>query len=113
MELYEQYCDKLQNSIYRKRINAPAAQLNAGKKKFEALPVPEQAKALLNIHQVFGRVSGGCDLTAIGGAGKAAATNNFSTAVSNWKKNYSDVRLIDASASGLWEKRSGNLLDLL
>ena len=68
---------------------------------------------MLNIHQVFGRIAGGCDLTAIGGAGKAAATVNFSTTASNWKKNYSDVRVIDVSASGLWEKQSGNLLELV
>ena len=33
--------------------------------------------------------------------------------ISNWKKKYSDVRIIDRSASGLFEKRSDNLLDLI
>ena len=113
LELYDMYCDKLQHSIYKKRINVPAGILVRGREIFCALPVPEQAKALLNIHQVFGRIAGGCDLTAVGGAGKAAATVNFSASVSNWKKYYSDVRIIDASASGLWEKRSENLLELL
>lgn len=113
LELFDLYSDKLQNSIYRKRINAPAELLGKGREKFRSLSPWEQAKALLNIHQVFGRVAGGCDLTAIGGAGKAAATISFSAAVSNWKKNYSDVQLIDASPSGLWEKRSGNLLELI
>ena len=31
----------------------------------------------------------------------------------NWKKNYTDVRIVDQSASGLFEKMSENLLDLL
>ena len=70
-------------------------------------------KALLSIHVIFGRVAGGCDLTLIGGAGKAAATNGFSATISNWAKTYSDVRIIDSSASGLWENKSDNLLDLL
>ena len=112
LELYDRYLDKLQHSIYRKRVNAPVEILRKGRGAFLALPVPEQAKALLNIHQVFGRVSDGCDLTAIGGS-KDGAVPTISTAVSNWKKNYSEVRLIDAAASGLWEQRSENLLDLV
>ncbi len=113
VKLYDIYTDKLKNSIYKKRVNCPLAILEKGKDKFIALSAPEQAKALLNIHQVFGRLSSGCDLTAIGGSVRAAATVSFSATVSNWKKNYSDVRIIDSSASGLWEKKSQNLLELL
>lgn len=111
--LYKLYLTKLESSIYRKRINPPTEILRDGQEAFRSLTVPEQAKALLNIHQVFGRIAGGCDLTAIGGTANAAATKNFSTTASNWKKNYSDVRVIDVSASGLWEKQSGNLLELV
>ena len=75
--------------------------------------VYEQAKCLMQILMVFGRVSGGCDLQLVGGAGKAAAMSGFSASMSNWKKYYSDVRIIDQSASGLFESRSDNLLDLL
>ena len=113
IELYGIYIKKLEDSIYKKRVNPPLAILKNGKEKFVSLDVKEQARALLNIHQVFGRISGGCDLSAIGGAKKAAATVNFSSTVSNWKKNYSDIRIIDSSASGLWEKASENLLELL
>lgn len=113
LELYDLYCYKLRSSIYKKRINAPAELLRSGREKFQALSISEQVRALLNIHQVFGRIAGGCDLTAIGGAKKAAATISFSATVSNWKKTYSDVRLVDSSASGLWEKQSDNLLELL
>lgn len=113
LKLYDIYIDKLKNSIYKKRVNSPLAILEKGKEKFAALSVPEQAKALLNIHQVFGRISNGCDLTAVGGTARAAATVGFSASVSNWKKNYSDVRIIDSSASGFWEKVSKNLLELV
>lgn len=113
LELYDLYVGKLRGSVYAKRMNNPVDTLIAGREKFAALEIKEQCRAIANIHQVFGRISGGCDLTAIGGKGKAAATVSFSSAVSNWKKNYSDVRLLDVSPSGLWEKRSGNLLDLL
>ena len=113
LELYELYCYKLENSIYQKRINAPIEQLRKGKEIFMKLSLPDQAKALLNVHQVFGRIAGGCDLTAIGAAGKAAATVSFSASISNWKKKYSDIRIIDSAPSGLWEKQSENLLELL
>lgn len=52
-------------------------------------------------------------MTLIGGKTHSAATVSFSSTISNWKKNYTDVRIIDQSASGLWEKQSQNLLELL
>ena len=114
IKLYDMYIKKLKDSVYKKRPNNPIAILESGREKFIDLDVKTQAVALLSIHQVFGRVSGGCDLTYIGGAGKAAATVSFSTSVSNWKKQYSDVRIIDQSASGIWEKVSDfNLIDLV
>lgn len=113
IELYDKYMEKLEKSIYSKRINNPIAILKAGRCRFVQLDVIAQAKSLLNIHQIFGRLAGGCDLTAIGGTGKAAATVNFSSTVSNWSNKYKEVRIIDSSASGLWEIKSQNLLDLL
>lgn len=112
-ELYDLYLDKLENSIYSKRVNCPVEIVRKGRDKFILLDIKNQSKALLNIQQIFGRIAGGIDLTAIGGAGKAAATVSFSATVSNWAKNYKDVRIIDSSASGLWKKESCNLLELL
>ncbi len=111
--LYDLYIDKLQNTIYRKRVNAPTKTLIDGREKFGRLEVPDQCKVLLNIHAVFGRLSSGTDLSLIGGSVRSAATVAFSASMSNWKKNYSDVRLIDQSPSGMWEVRSQNLLALL
>ena len=113
IKLYDLYIDKLQNSIYQKRINVPTQTLVNGMEKFHMLSVFEQSQVLLNIQQVFGRMAGGCDLTLIGGKGKSAATVSFSSSISNWKKYYSDVRIIDQSPSGLWEQKSQNLLELL
>ncbi len=113
LELYDLYLDKLENSVYSKRVNCPADTLKKGRELFAGLDVKNQAKALINIHQIFGRIAGGIDLTAIGGAGKAAATVSFSSSVSNWSKSYKDIRIIDSSASGLWENKSTNLLELL
>jgi len=115
MELYDIYVNKYQNTVFKYRVNAPLSILVKGRDVFEKLSVTEQAKVLLNIHQTFGRTSsGGCDLQLIKGAGKAAATVNFSSSISNWKKNYTDVRLVDSSVSGLWQKESEiNLLELV
>lgn len=112
-QLYNLYIEKLENSIYRKRINSPVEILNKGKEKFVELGNDIQCQTLLNIHSIFGRLSGGCDLSAIGGSKNSAATSNFSSSISNWKKNYSDVRIVDQSPSGLWERQSQNLLELL
>lgn len=113
IKLYDMYIDKLQNSIYKKRPNNPLKILLDGRDKFIALDIKEQASALLSIHQVFGRTADGCCLKLIGGAERAAATNSFSSNISNWKKQYSEVRIIDCSTTGLWEKASDNLLDLI
>ena len=105
--------NKLKSTIYSKRINNPVAIVESGREKFVSLNIRDQVLTLLNLHIVFGRMTGGCDLSCIGGSKKTAATVSFSSTVSNWKKYYSDVRIIDQSASGLWEKKSENLLDLL
>lgn len=113
LELYDLYVDKYEHTIYSKRVNSPLETLHNGRDQFVGLSTVEQAKVLLNIHQTFGRISSGCDLTGIGGASRASATVNFSSNISNWAKSYKDVRIIDSTASGLWEKKSDNLLDLL
>ena len=113
LKLYDLYIEKLKKSIYKKRVNSPIQILLDGREKFINCNVIEQCQVLLNIHQVFGRMSAGCDLTLIGGKAHSASTVNFSSTISNWKKNYSDVRIIDQSASGLWEVVSENILEYL
>lgn len=112
VELYDLYIEKLSNTMYSKRPNSPVQTLISGRERFWKLDIVPQAKALLNIHQVFGRLAGGIDLAAVGGKSKAAAVY-LNAKISAWKKAYTDVRIIDTSPSGLREKRSVNLLDLL
>lgn len=114
-QLYELYVDKLKNSIYCKRwaVRVPLDILINGKSTFDQLSEIKQAEALLNIHSIFGRNTMGSDLSALGGKKNSGATNSFSSLVSNWRKSYSDIRLINISPSGIWEQQSKNLLDLL
>ncbi len=109
--LYAVLLDKLEHSCYRQCPANPAETLRTGEQRFAQLDVIEQAKCLLQIVSVFGR-SSGSDLSAIGGASKAAVAT-LSSALSNWKKKYTDVRLVDMSASGLHQSRSVNLLELV
>ena len=112
VRLYDRYIDKLQNSPYSKHPTNPILSLLEGRGVFLELSPLEQMMALLNIHVFFGRSTHGIDLKNIKGKANAAVPGMSST-LSNWKKRYSDVRVIDQSASGLWETQSQNLLDLL
>ncbi len=109
--VYAVLLNKLKQPPYCHCPANPAETLRAGQQRFAQLDVIEQAKCLLQIVTVFGRISGS-DLSAIGGASKAAVTA-LSSVLSNWKKKYTDVRLVDMSASGLHQSRTDNLLELI
>lgn len=95
--------------------NLPNNQQNTlinGVEKFSNLETEKQVLCLMNILTLFGGGAGGADLSEIGGP-KKAGTTMLSSGLSNWKKKYQDVRIVHMSASGLFENRSENLLDLL
>lgn len=112
VELYDLLAVKLSTATYAKIPANPIGILMKGRDVFCALNVFEQAACLLQIIGVFGRAKSS-DLQLIKGSAHAAIfTLNLS--LSNWKKNYADVRIVDSSASGLYEAKSDdNLLDLL
>lgn len=113
IELYDLYIKKYKESIYINRVNKPLDVLESGRTEFEKLSIFEQADILLNIHSTFGRAgSSGINLEKIGGK-KGSAAMNLSANISNWNKLFKDVRIIDMSPSGLWERQSINLLELL
>ncbi len=114
LELYEIYLQKASLPFFSKFLTKTVLDtLQTGRGKFEALTVEEQVKALLSIGLIFktGR-KGTVDLSLIGGkASVGALTLNMS--MSNWKKSFKDARIIDESASGIYSKRSVNLLELI
>lgn len=87
--------------------------LRTGRIEFSKLSVEDQVMVLLQILSVFatGR-KGGCDLSFIGGK-KKTADFVISSKFTNLRERFSDIRLIEMSASGLHEKQSQNLLELL
>lgn len=112
-ELYSLLADKVINGIYGSAFAAVAETLSTGKDKFEKLSGEEQVKLLCTLVLLLksGR-AGSCDLTLIDGKG-AAGVYNVGAKISSWKKKFSNVCLIDMSASGIYETVSANLLDFV
>lgn len=111
LELYDYYMDKIKNKLYKNRPTNPYDIIVKGRERFIMLPPEQQVTVLLSIQGLFGRANK-VDLSLIGG-GTSIGKTRLSSSISNWKKNYTDVRIIDQSASGLFEKVSENLLELL
>ena len=110
---YDYLINKLEKTVYRHRPNNCLETVKTGRTRFVNLSVVEQAVILLSVHQIFGRNAGGCDLSKIGGVSHAASTGNFTATISNWKKYYSEAYIVDISPSGLWEKKTLNILELI
>lgn len=111
LKLYDMLIEKMQGA-FAKCPGNQAEILTKGRDLFIALPVVEQAVLLLTAVSWFGPVSGGCDLTGIGGSKRAGAKYPTSTLCA-WTKKFSEVRIIDASPSGLFVRKTENLLSLL
>lgn len=112
-KLYAVLLEKMQKTILQK---LPGLQVNViiqGQQRFSTLSVEEQIFCIMQLVLLCksGR-SGTCDLSSIGGVKKSGSVT-MSAHISNWKNYYSDVRIVDTSASGLYETRSCNLLELL
>ena len=111
LEIYDCYIKKLQQKPYKYRPANPINTLVEGRNAFTELSCELQVDILLDILGLFGRIQS-ADLTLIGGVSKAGVAT-LSSSISNWEKNYTDVRVIDRSASGLFETVSDNLFELL
>ena len=111
-ELYALLTEKMGNWPFSNLPSNQAKTMKTGTAKFAALDTAEQVTCLTNIISLFNAGAGGADLRPIGGSAQSGVTL-LSMNVSNWKKNYSDVRIIDRSASGMFESHSENLLELL
>lgn len=111
--VYEEYIEKLSKWPYNTRPGNETytKKLREHSEDFEKLDVFAQAKLLLQVQGTLGRAKQ-ADLKDVRESASSGITK-VSVNLSNWKKNYTDVRIIDQSASGLFEKKSNNLLDLL
>ena len=111
--LYELFIKKLSAWPYNNRPGNSTLREKLSKQKdaFAALDPISQATILLQVLGIFGRVKK-ADLSLLKESASSGIAN-LSLNLSAWRKSYSDVRIVDASASGLYETVSDNLLDLL
>ncbi|NLB62430.1 MAG: type II CRISPR RNA-guided endonuclease Cas9 [Clostridiales bacterium] len=111
--LYQVLKDKLTANIFAKvsAFGNVLSILNKGESKFMNISIEEQVLTLMSIVKVFktGRTTDGCDLTRIGGAQKSAILGLNATLSAT---KYKSIEIIDQSSTGLFEKTSGNLLEL-
>lgn len=109
-ELFDALVAMMRGPVFSKM---PGSKLTINREAFIYLQVKEQLNCLKNmISYLKTNRPGDCDMKNVGGSAHEGAVY-ASCNLSNWKKNYADVRIIDRSASGLYESRSDNLLDLL
>lgn len=105
----------LRDKIFSKTFSKmPGAQPNIDEtavEKFKSADMFAQIECLSNlILYLKTNRAGTCDLLTVGGSKKSGSIS-LSANLSNWK--YDDIRIVDRSASGLYETRSANLKELL
>ena len=109
IELYNILLDKLKNTKYNV-FKTPSEIIEQGKEFFTNLSVEEQSIALFKMLGLFNcTLPSGIDLKLIGGSQSSAI---LSISMDLNKKSFSSIKIIDQSPTGLFEKKSPNLLDL-
>lgn len=113
MVLFDQLMKLINDGIYSKLPGGKLSVCTGGRATFEKLDIEKQLDCLKNIILYLKtNRAGSCDIESAGG--KSHEGNLVISAnISNWKKKYADVRIIDRTASGLFECRSDNILKLL
>lgn len=115
IDLYDFFILKLKNRPYSgfQLLKTPLNTLVDGRRNFLSLTTEEQVPTLLNVLDLFttGRTTG-CDLRSVGGAEHAAAVP-MAAKFSGYTNKYKTVRIVNVSASGLFQSESKNLLEYL
>ena len=111
MEIFKYIAEKINSKFYEK-LPGPSFKIDDNQMElFSKLPVDEQIKCVVNMALYLKtNRAGTCDMTTLDGK-KGTGSIYLSANISNWK--YSDIRIIDRSASGLYETKSINLKELL
>ncbi len=119
VKLYDRLIEKLESWPFNKIPNNIGPKLKERREKFvkpevskkntqkeSQDPLSLQIKTLQIILLHMGGKTDRCNLTTIGGTNREGGMK-LSVKLSNWK--YADVRILDRSTTGLFEKRSENL----
>lgn len=111
LKFYDELCAKINGKTFEKMPGSGLKLTNETRDAFEKLDIRLQLECLSNII-LFTKTNraGSCNMQSVSGP-KSTGDVLLSAKLSNWK--YSDIRIIDRSASGIFEKRSQNLKELL
>lgn len=110
-EAFGELVNKLNNKPFNIMLGKIGEKIKKSQTRFEKLELTDQTVALFNILSILktGR-STGCDLKLIGESGQAGViTLNSDLSKIKGKRS---IRIIDQSPTGLYEKKSVNLLEL-
>lgn len=99
-EIYDILCDKANETLLNKLPGSTAVKLKTERTQYMSSTLEEQIASIIKILKLY--------KTGLNGSSREF---RLSTKISGWK--YKDVRIIDQSASGLYESKSCNLLELL
>ena len=100
LRLYDTFLDKLQNTMYKKRLSAQVITLTEKRNNFIKLRIEDKCIVLNEIIHMFQSQSGCANLTLIGGpakAGRIAMNSNITECKS--------ISIINQSSSGIFEKK--------
>ncbi len=104
--LFDHLLQKLKTRPYALRPSNPAEKVEADREKFASLTAEAQIPVLLGMVTLFGRAAKLSKEVDFG-----SDKCRLSAKLSNWK--YDDIRIVDSSVTGLFEKVSCNLKDFL
>ena len=111
LKLYDELCKKINGETFSKMPSSGIGTDESARNIFANLSINAQLECISNILLYLKtNRAGACDMTSLSKS-KAMGIIRLSSNISNW--NYSDIRIIDRSASGIFEKRSQNLKELL
>lgn len=111
LRLFNYIYDKINSSVFSKTPGSGLKLDENALENFISLTIMNQLDCLANM-VLFLKTNraGGCSMETLGGK-KSTGIVLLSANISNWK--YSDIRIVDRSAAGLFETRSQNLKELL
>lgn len=98
-ELFDLFVDKLNNTIYRKKLSKQGADLSAEKERFKNLSLEDQTEILIEILKLFRSNRVLSDLSILGKGGHAGSLTVNSTI-----SGYQSFKLINQSPTGVFEE---------
>ncbi len=99
LDVYEEFQNKLENTIYGKRLGSQISTLDKGKERFLKLTKEDKCVVLNEILHLFQCQSAAADLSLIGGPGRAGIL-----VLNNDVSKLEHISIINQSVTGFYEQ---------